>query len=206
MIVIARLHSNNNPDVTWDYIVENHEAMNERLRDDVRLLYMTRRGRHNDVSLFMHVNDIDAMGQFIADEVAQIEDVDDVWIINLFNSRFFPVPKETLPDLSRFTITIQVYPSLLKEIHDALCTTPSTPEFAVMYIANTFHLYGVSIMVSVLAKHKRNVRSFISKRIKTIPGVLRTHAYGILKTHRLLPREEWEKYAHIFPEHETPRT
>jgi hypothetical protein len=200
MIVVTRLHSDGNPDVIWDYIMQNHTGMSERLCDGVKLLYATRRARHNDVSLFMHINDIDAMGEFISNEISRIDSVDALWIIDLINPKFFPVPKGTRPNLPRYTITIHAYPKQLKDVYEAMCAMPPNPDFAVMYVANTFHLFGESIMMSVLARDKELVDGFTSGRIEKIPGVLHTRTYEIMRTHRLLPREEWQKYAEIFPD------
>lgn len=200
MIVVARLHSDKSPGTIWDCIMEHHEEMNARLGEDVKLLYATRRAKYEDVSLFMHVNDIDIMGDFISQEISKIDCVDGVWIFNLINPRFFPVPEGTLPNLPRFTLTAHVYPMHLQLVYNVLCATEATPELAVMYVANTFHVQGESIMVSVLAKDKKIVKDFKSKKIESLPGVLRTRTYDIMSTHRLLPRDEWERYANIFPE------
>lgn len=200
MIIVTRLHSDSNPDVIWDYIMEHYERMNKKLENNVRLLYATRRVRHKDVSLFMHVNDIDAMGDFISSEISRIDSVDALWVIDLINPKFFLVPKGTESNLLRFTITIHAYPKHLQDIYDVMCATPPRPDFVVMYVANTFHLFGESIMMSVLAGDKGLVDDFVSKKIEKSPGVLHTRTCRIMKTHRLLPREEWQNFAEIFPD------
>lgn len=201
MIIIARLHSHKGLQDLWDEILGQHEAIAERLGEDVKLLYLTRRSRHNDVSLFMHVNDIESMGRFISTVIAPIDAVDGVGIINLISPRFFPIPKGTQPDLPRFSVTVKTLPKYSHSTYETMCETATSPDFVMTYVAKTFHEFDESIIMSMLARDKRRVQQFTKSQIETIPGVLGTSIVAIEDTHRLISLEEWHKYANLFPDH-----
>ena len=205
MIVVARLHSDQGKDNVWKYILEHHEEMRGKVDGEIKLLYATQRANHNEVSLFMYVDNIDVVGDFIANQVSQIDEVDGVWVFHLINATFFPVPKGTERHLLRYTVTIRTYPKHLKEIYEAFCNTAPTPQCVITYVANSFHLFGESMMISMLAKDKSVMEEFVSKMVELLPGMLDTTIFHIEKTHRLVPREEWLKYAYIFPEDLRPR-
>jgi len=173
--------------------------MGEELGSNVRLLYLTKRSKHNSISLFMHVDNIDVMGDFISTKISKIQDVDGVWVFNMINPKFFPIPKGTTPNLTRYTLTIRAYPKHLQDIYETLCNYKPRVDFVVTYVANTFHLFGDSVMMSFLAKDDEAVKEFVDNEVKTLSGVLQTNTFIIEKTHRLIPREEWQNYAHIYP-------
>jgi len=200
MIIVARLQSHNGINGLWDTILENHKEMEKEMEKDVRLLYLTQRAKHNDVSLFMDVDNIDVMGDFISNRISTIEEIDGVWIFNMINPKFFLIPQGTTPNLKRYTVTIRVYPKHLNDVYNALCNIFPKPDCLIAYVANSFHLFGDSIMVSIMAKDEVQVEKFIQENIKPLPGILQAHSSHIERTHRLITREEWQKYARLFPE------
>ena len=199
MISVIRLHSENKPELIWDFIMAQHEAMNARLGGKLRLLYATRRVKYGDVSLFVHADEMDAIGDFVLEDIGRMETVSGVWVFNLIKPKFFPVPEGTLPDLPRFTLTIHAYPRHLQSVYESLCSTPPAPELVPAYIAYTFRTLGESVLCSVLAKDRKLVNQFKAKRVESLPGVMQVEIAEIQDTRRLLPRAEWEQYAHILP-------
>lgn len=189
-------------EVIWNHVIEHRRKLQEELGDKGKLVYATKRARHEDTSLFICADDIDTIGGFVARSVGNIAHADDLWTVHLMSPRFFHMPSGTPRDLKRFSITVKVCPNRCKEVYDAIARISPTPEFVVSYLAYTFHLFTDSIMVSVMARSDEALGPFIRGNIRSLAGVTGTQISLIKKTQLLVSPEEWKEFAknHRVPE------
>ena len=66
MIAIVRMKAQERRDQLWDYVVDHAGDLQKRLESEGRLLFLSQRARHEDISLFVHVADPDVLAGLIA--------------------------------------------------------------------------------------------------------------------------------------------
>jgi hypothetical protein len=173
-------------------------AQINELQDSIKgkgqLLYLSKRIKHKDVSLFIHTNDPGDLGDFIADRLNRIEDITDIWVINMIKPVFFPLPKDT-KGKKRFTITLKVFPKKLREVYLNIASTTLPEGLKMAYIAYTFHIFGDSIQFSILADSEKELKEYIEDKINTMPGVIKTTINEIERTRPLVSYDEWKQYS-----------
>ena len=194
MLAIVRVKTNNGCDKLWDYIIENHEELEKKFDDCVELMYITKRAKHDDTSLFIHADSPDCFGNFVAQIISPIPEVDGVWMFNMMNMRFYHLVKDLIKDWQRYVVTVKAYPGKFEDIYNTRSKVTQTSNATPAYIAYTFHLYGDSIMFSLLADSENAAQEFVTKNIKDLPGVLSTNITSIKKQQRLAPRQDWKLY------------
>ena len=197
MLVIVRVKMREKGDELWNYIVENHTELEKkfkRLHGSIQLVYISRRARHEDTSLFIHTNQPKMLSDFIAQAIAPIKGVERIWMLNMMNMRFFPLPKDLREECQRFIVNIRGHPNNVEEIYNSLTKLAPSSDAAPQYVAYTFHLYGDSIMFSVAAKDKEAAERFIEKKVNVLPGVTKTNITRIVKQERLASSEVWKEY------------
>ena len=194
MISILRAQSQEQKKELWSEVLKSKNEFQESLADRGRLLYLSQRAEHNEVSLFIHVIDPDTIADFIAEKLTKIPHITGLWIINLFKPVFHPLPKDTR-DLIRYVVTMKVFPDKLKEVYDKLSSLELPDGIYKAYLAYTFHLFGDCIMLSVLAGQDSQIAKDAHGIISNMPGVLAVHIDRIEKTHPLISYEEWKAYA-----------
>ena len=194
MLAIVRVKMNDGSDKLWDYILKNREGLEKKFNDCVQLMYMTKRARFEDTSLFLHAENLDCFGDFVAKVIAPIKDVNALWLFNLYKLRFFRFKEELLDDWKRLVITIKGYPAKFEEIYTYLTKLKETADVAPVYMAYTFHLYGDSIIFSLAAKDEAIGRKFIADNVKDLPGVLNTNVAVIKKHQRIASPQIWKLY------------
>jgi len=160
-----------------------------------KLVYITKRARHEDTNLFVKADDPDVRGAFVAMRIAKIEGVDAVWIFNPTNMKFFYIKESLLNKRTRFTVTIKAYPREFENIYNTLSNISENRTIVPMYLAYTFHLYSDSILFSFVAKDEKTAQKFVATKIGVLPGVLGASISTIKRQHCLASEEEWE--AHI---------
>ena len=194
MISIIRLQAQENRDMTWDSFLENLDPLKNSLEGKGRLLYLSQRARHQDISLFVHAADPDVLGDFIALNLARLKDITSLWTIHLMKPVFFPIPKDT-KDMTRFTITAKVFPSQLKEAYENLVKQSDHDLFPMAYIAFTFHLFEESVIFSLLTHDTAELERHLRNTIDKMPAILGTKSYLISRTKPLISYDEWKSYA-----------
>ena len=164
-------------------------------------MYITRRARHEDTSLFIRAKNPDVLGNFVANNIATIEGADKIWMINLLGMKFFRIPEKLLDEWQRSVVTIRAYPSNFSDVYHEISGLQSTTETAPVYLAYTFHLYGDSLMFSLVSKDMNAAQKYIDDNIKSIPGVFGHTTTVIEKQQRLAEKEEWKEYirANLLP-------
>jgi len=65
MISIIRLNSQERKERICDLVMAKLDELQESLKDKGQLLYLTKRAKHEDVSLFIHTIDPNFLGDFI---------------------------------------------------------------------------------------------------------------------------------------------
>ena len=180
MINIIRLQSQEQKEKICDVIMSRIDELQESIKGKGQLLYLSKRIKHKDVSLFVHTSDPSVLGDFIAEQLSKIESLTDIWIINMIKPVFFPLPKDT-HDMKRYTITLRVFPTKLKDVYQ--------------YIAYTFHLFGDSIQISILADTEDALNKYLADVVNTLPGVLKTTVNEIERTRPLVSYDEWKRYS-----------
>ena len=194
MISLIRLKSQEKREKLWGNFLSHLDELKENLSGDGKLLYLSQRARHQDITLFVHVPNPDVIGDFISKNLSTIEDITSVWAINLMKPIFLPLPKDT-KDKKRFTISVKVFPSKLTDVYEKLFKQSFHDDLKMVYIAYTFHLFEESIIYSLLAANEDEIEKHIRNVVRKIPGVLQTRTHQISKTKPLISYDEWKDYA-----------
>jgi len=194
MITIIRLKSQEYKEKICDSIFSHKDELQKGIEGKGRLLYLSKRAKHEDVSLFIHTLNSDALGDFIADYLSKIEHITSTWVINLIKPMFYPLPKDT-KDLKRFTITLKVFPKNLKDVYQNIATSTLPKGLKMAYIAYTCHLFGDCIQFSILAEEEKALNKYLAEAVNKIPGVLQTTINLIERTRPLVSYDEWKQYS-----------
>lgn len=193
MIVIIRMQSQKEPDLLWNEILAKKDELQVALGNKGKLLYLSKRRNYKEASLFLHIADSNILGYFIAEHLAKIPGVDNLWFITLLKPMFYPLVPEAR-EMKRYTITIKAYPPRLGEVYKHLTELKSTPDIKPGYVAYTFHLFGDCLQVSLSAKEEPSVQRYVNETISSLPGILRTTVCEIEKTHPFVSYKEWQQY------------
>lgn len=194
MISIIRIRSQEQKEWICEYIVSQKDYLQDGIEGKGQLLYLSNRAKHEDVSLFIHTVDEDALGDFIADHLNQIEHILSIWVINMIKPIFYPLPRDT-KSMTRYTVTLKVYPKKLKETYQAIASSALAEGLKMAYIAYTCHLFGDCIQFSILADNEERLKKHITGVINKMPGVLKSTVNPIVKTWPLVSYDEWKKYS-----------
>lgn len=194
MINIIRLQSQEKKEKICDVIMSQINDLQESIRGKGQLLYLSKRIKHKDVSLFIHTNNPSVLGDFIAERLNNIENITDIWVINMIKPVFFPLPKDT-KGMKRFTITLKVFPKKLKDVYQNLANVSLPEGLKMAYIAYTFHLFGDSIQFSILANSEEALNKYIAEVVNKLPGVVKTTINEIERTRPLVSYDEWKQYS-----------
>jgi hypothetical protein len=194
MLAIVRIKTRNGNDVIWDYITKNHHELEKGYDNCVEIMYMTKRDKYEDTSLFLHSGDPNCIGDFIAKIIAPIPGVDEIWMLNMMNMRFFFLDNSLLDKWERYVVTIRTKPNKFEETYNTISKLKPSSSAAPVYLAYTFHLYGDSIMFSLIADDKESAEKYVNDHIKVLPDVFRTHLTSIQKQVRLTTPESWKIY------------
>ncbi len=196
MITIIRLKSQEQKERFCDYIISQKNELQKGIEGKGRLLYLSKRAKHEDVSLFIHTLNPDVLGDFIADHLSKIEHITSTWVINMIKPVFYPLPKDT-KNSKRFTITLKVFPKSLKNVYQTIATAAPPNGLRMAYIAYTCHLFGDCIQFSILAEREETLNKYLADVVNKIPGVLNTTLNLIERTWPLVSYDEWQQYSSI---------
>jgi len=194
MITIIRLKSQEHKERFCDYIMSQKDELQKGIEGKGRLLYLSKRAKHEDVSLFIHTLNPDVLGDFIADHLSKIEHITSTWVINMIKPVFYPLPKDT-KNMKRFTITLKVFPKNLKDVYQNIATASLPGGLKMAYIAYTCHLFGDCIQFSILAEKEETLNKYLADVVNKIPGVLNTTVNLIERTRPLVSYDEWRQYS-----------
>jgi hypothetical protein len=194
MINIVRLQSQETKEKICDVIMSQIDELQDSIKGKGQLLYLSKRIKHKDVSLFIHTSDPGVLGDFIAERLNHIENITDIWVINMIKPVFFPLPKDT-KDMKRFTITLKVFPKKLKDVYQNIANATLPEGLKMAYIAYTFHLFGDSIQFSILADSEEALNKYVAEVVNTLPGVVKTTINEIERTRPLVSYDEWKRYS-----------
>lgn len=194
MITIIRLKSQERKKKICNDILSQVNELQESIRGRGQLLYLTKRVKHEDVSLIVHTTGPDVLGDFITEQLSKIEHITSIWVINMIKPIFYPLPKDTR-NLKRFTITLKVFPNNLNAAYQNIATSALPDHLKMAYIAYTFHLYGDAIQFSVLAEDEEALNKYLSEVVNRIPGVLNTTVNLVERTRPLVSYDEWKQYS-----------
>ena len=194
MINIIRLQSQEQKEKICDIIMSNINELQDSIKGKGQLLYLSKRIKHKDVSLFIHTANPSVLGNFIAEQLNGIEGLTDIWVINMIKPVFFPLPKDT-HDMKRYTITLKVFPKKLKDVYQYIASASLPQNLKLAYIAYTFHLFGDSIQFSVLADTEITLNKYLADTVNRLPGVLKTTVNEIERTRPLVSYEQWKQYS-----------
>jgi len=194
MLAIVRVKMEGGSNVLWDYILENQNILEKQLNDCVQIMYITKRSRYKDTNIFLHAQNPDCFGDFIAKVIAPIKGVNGLWLFNLYNMRFFRCKEDLFEERKRYIVTISAYPAKFEKIYDRLTKFKPTSVINPVYVAYTFHLYGDSILFSFLAEDEVTAQNLVAKKIRNIPGVLNTNLSSLIKQERIVSPQEWKLY------------
>ena len=115
-------------------------------------------------------------------------------MINMIKPVFFPLPQDTRA-MKRFTITLKVFPKKLKDVYQHIKNTNFPENLRMAYITYTFHLFGDSIMFSILADSEEALNNYIAEVVNKLPGVLKTTINEIERTRPLVSYDDWKQYS-----------
>jgi translation elongation factor EF-1beta len=194
MISIIRLKSQERKERICDYVMSQASELQESIKGKGQLLYLSKRAKHEDVSLFVHMVDPDILGDFIAQHLNKIEDVTGIWVINMIKPVFYPLPKDT-KNMKRYAITMKVFPKNLKDVYHNIASSSLPDGLKMAYIAYTFHLFGDCIQFSILAEKEEALNKYLTEVVDKITGVLSTTVNLIEMTKPLVSYDEWKQYS-----------
>lgn len=194
MINIVRLQSQEKKEKICDVIMSQINELQDSIKGKGQLLYLSKRIKHKDVSLFIHTNDPGVLGDFIAERLNNVENITDIWVINMIKPVFFPLPKDT-KGMKRFTITLKVFPKKLKDVYQNVANATLPESLKMAYIAYTFHLFGDSIQFSILADSEEALNKYLAEVVNKLPGVVKTTINEIERTRPLVSYDEWKQYS-----------
>ena len=194
MINIVRLQSQEKKERICDVIMSQINELQESIKGKGQLLYLSKRIKHKDVSLFIHTNDPGDLGDFIAERLNNIENITDIWVINLIKPIFFPLPKDT-KSMKRYTITLKVFPKKLKDVYQNIASATLPEGLKMAYVAYTFNLFGDSVLFSILADSEEALNKYMAESINKLPGVVKTTINEIERTRPLVSYDEWKQYS-----------
>ncbi len=194
MINIIRLQSRERKEKICDMIMDRVDELQGSIEGKGQLLYLTKRIKHKDVSLFIHTSDPSVLGDFISENLSSIDHITDIWVINLIKPIFYPLPKDT-KDLKRFTITLKVFPKNLKDVYLNIADAQLPVGIKLAYVAYTFHLFGDSIQFSLLSENAEILNRFLGETVTKLPGVLNTTVNPIERTRPLVSYDQWMQYS-----------
>jgi translation elongation factor EF-1beta len=194
MINIIRIKSQEKKEKICDVIMSQIDELQESIKGKGHLLYLSKRLKHKDVSLFIHTSDPSVLGNFIAERLNNIENITDIWVINMIKPVFFPLPKDT-KDMKRFTISLKVFPKNQRDVYEHIANDKLPEGIKLAYIAYTFHLFGDSIQFSILAKDEEKLNKYLTGTVNKLPGVLSTTVNQIERTRPLVSYDEWKRYS-----------
>jgi len=194
MINIVRLQSQEKKEKICDVIMSQINDLQESIKGKGLLLYLSKRIKHKDVSLFIHTNDPGVLGDFIAERLNNVENITDIWVINMIKPVFFPLPKDT-KGMKRFTITLKVFPKKLKDVYQNIAAATLPESLKMAYIAYTFHLFGDSIQFSILADSEDALNKYLAEVVNKLPGVVKMTINEIERTRPLVSYDEWKQYS-----------
>jgi len=194
MISIIIIQAQENPDVLWNNILSNKNRLQEAFENKGKLLYLSKRCNYNEANLSVHVAEPNILGKFIAHHVARLEEVTGIWVVNMLQPDFFPVPKDT-KSMKRYIITLKIFPSRLDEVYEKISNRNYPEWIKPIYVAYTFHLFNDCIQVSLLSDNNAEFRKYINTTIDTVPGVLKSAVFEIEKTYAFISYEQWQEYA-----------
>lgn len=194
MIAIVRMKAREKRETLWEHVVSRVGNLQNRLGQDGRLLYLSQRAKHDDVSLFVHTARPEPLAALIANGLSKIEDLTDIWVINMLKPVFFPLPEDT-GAMKRTAITVRVFPAHLVGVYESLSRAALPVGLLMAYLAYTFHLFGDCLQFSLLAQDEAALESYVAEKVKMLPGVLQTTLHPIAKTKPLVSYEEWREYS-----------
>ncbi len=194
MISIIRLQSQEKKGRICDLVMARLDELQESVKGRGHLLYLTKRARHEDVSLFIHTVNPDFLGDFIAEDLNKIEHVTGIWAIHLIKPIFYPLPRDTKA-MKRYAISLRVFTSQLKEVYQNTAAADLPDGLKMAYLAYTFHLFEDSILLSILAENEQDLHGYLTDVVEKMPGVLRTTMNLIERTRPLVSYETWREYS-----------
>jgi hypothetical protein len=194
MINIIRLQSQETKEKICDVIMSQINELQESIKGKGQLLYLSKRIKHKDVSLFIHTSDPSVLGDFIAERLNKIENITDIWVINMIKPVFFPLPKDT-KGMKRFTITLKVFPKKLRDVYQNIAYTTLPEGLKMAYIAYTFHIFGDSIQFSILSDSEEALHKYMAEVVNKLPGVVKATINEIERTRPLVSYDKWKQYS-----------
>ena len=194
MISIIRLKSQERKERICDLVMAQLDELQESIKDKGLLLYLTKRAKHEDVSLFIHTVNPNFLGDFIAEDLNKIEHVTGIWVINLIKPIFYPLPKDT-KNMKRFSISLRVFIKNLKDVYQKIATTNLPDGLKLAYLAYTFHLFEDSIQFSILTENEETLNNYLTDVVEKMPGVLRATVNLIERTRPLISYDAWREYS-----------
>jgi hypothetical protein len=193
MITIIRLNSQEEKDKFFEHILSRVIELRAGIRENGQLLYLTKRAKHDDVSLFVHTVDQDSLGDFMSDHLNKVEHITNIWVINLIKPIFYPLPRDT-KNLKRFSLSLKVFPEKLNTVYQSIESSLSAG-LKLVYKAYTFHLFGDSIQFSLLSGDEKTLYRHVTDVVNSIPGVLNTTVNLIDRTKPLVSYDDWKQYS-----------
>jgi hypothetical protein len=194
MITIIRLVSQEYKESFYDYVISQKDELQNGIEGKGRLLYLSKRAKHEDVSLFVHTLNPDVLGDFIADHLSKIEHLTSTWVISMIKPIFYPLPRDT-KNMKRFSISLKVFPKSLKNVYKNIATVVLPDGLKMAYLAYTCHLFGDCIQFSILAEKEETLNKYLADVINKTPGVLNTTINLIERTTPLVSYDEWKQYS-----------
>ena len=189
MMLMVRLHPKYELKKVWDFV---EAEFNEYQSKDIHPLWASHLENRNYVNVLFETNDVDAMAEFLIDEVNRCEEIAYTRTITLMKPAFFPVPRDVPENLRRFVIRVQVRAQAYKEVYEKLLRMKRPIDTYFGYSAYSFGYDDIRI--SALVKDWDTIRKFVRENITSLEGVKAASIDIVCRSKRLTTPERWREH------------
>jgi hypothetical protein len=189
MMLIIRLHPKYELEKVWDFVETEFKNYQSK---DVLPLWASQMENRNYVSVLFETNDVDAIAEFLIDEVSKCDEISYTRTITLLKPAFFPVPRDIPENLRRFLIRVQSRPQQYNVVYDQLLRMKRPIDTYFVYAGYSFG--EDDIRISAIVKDWESIRKFVRDNISSLEGVKSASIDMICRSKRLTTSERWREH------------
>ncbi|NYT12043.1 MAG: hypothetical protein GKC03_05755 [Methanomassiliicoccales archaeon] len=188
MIFLMRLYPKDSAVSIWEFV---KSRMHSRKTQRVEPILVSVQEEAKWVTLYLMSDDVEAIGDFIVNDLGECDDVLYTMTVPLLKMVFLPVSKSLPPETKRYSIMIrcdlQHYYSAFKKVIDLHPKPGVNPTFS------AFLLGKYDILLSIVAESREKLDSYVESAIKTIMGVREVEVFPIDKSWIVVGEDDWKR-------------
>ncbi len=184
--MVVRMYPKYEVEKVWQYL---EGRFSKEKHNDVVPLFMSEQDYQNFVSVICDVRVVDALADFLANDIAPCRDIVSTRTVTLVKPVFHPVPKTISSEMCRFLVQLKVNASFVSPVYSKILET-ELPK-GLYYAYTSLSLGEDDILMSLLAKDWELIKKFVSGRIDGTPGISSTKIMITHRTKKLVNDAEW---------------